>query len=91
MSAETREIRIKRLHMRACRRGIKEMDLVLGRYATDHLAEMDDAELDHFEALLAEMDQDMLRWITGVEPVPERFAALFGRIEAHAKSHGTAH
>jgi antitoxin CptB len=36
--AETREIRIKRLRMRAWHRGIKEMDLILGGWADSHLA-----------------------------------------------------
>ena len=31
--AETRETRIKRLRMRSWRRGIKEMDLILGGFA----------------------------------------------------------
>lgn len=90
MTDEPRDIQLKRLHMRSWRRGIKEMDLVLGRFSDDHLGEMDDAELDLYEALLSEMDQDMLRWITGQEPVPAPYAALFERIAEHARSHGSA-
>ncbi len=91
MTTETRENRLKRLHMRSWRRGIKEMDLVLGHYSDDKLDGMDDSELDLYEELLAEMDQDLLRWITGLDPVPEQYSELFARIKAHAKSHGTAH
>ncbi|NDR56531.1 succinate dehydrogenase assembly factor 2 [Aliiruegeria sabulilitoris] len=90
MTTETRENRVKRLYMRSWRRGIKEMDLVLGRYSDDKLSGMDDAELDLYEALLAEMDQDLLRWITGLDPVPEQYTELFQRISDHAKSQGTA-
>ncbi len=91
MIEETHENRLKRLLMRSWRRGIKEMDLVLGNYSNDKLADMDDAELDLYEALLAEMDQDLLRWITGLDPVPEQYVDLFARISEHAKSRGTAH
>ncbi|MDV7141923.1 succinate dehydrogenase assembly factor 2 [Tropicimonas sp. TH_r6] len=91
MTEETRENRLKRLLMRSWRRGIKEMDLVLGHYSDDKLAGMDDAELDLYEALLGEMDQDLLRWITGLDPIPEQYVELFAKISEHAKAHGTAH
>lgn len=91
MTNETPESRLKRLHMRSWRRGIKEMDLVLGRWSDDMLEKMDADELDLYEALLGEMDQDLLRWITGLDPVPERYEVLFARITEHAKAQGTAH
>lgn len=83
---ETAENRLKRLHMRAWRRGTKEMDLVLGPYADAHLAAMDAATLDAFEAILAENDQDLYPWITGQSPVPDRHAVLLGEIGAFAKA-----
>ena len=76
MAEELRGHRIKRLHMRSMRRGIKEMDLILSAYAERHLGAMDDAALDTYDALLNENDQDLYRWVTGQEPAPERFAAL---------------
>lgn len=85
---ETRETRLKRLHMRSWRRGIKEMDLVLGHFSDDHLDGLEGAELDTYEALLNENDQDLLRWITGLDPVPDRFSVLFQRISDHARTQG---
>lgn len=76
MTAETPESRLKRLRMRSWRRGTKEMDLILGPYADAHLAGMDGAALDAFEALLAENDTDLYPWITGAQPVPPQHAAL---------------
>lgn len=83
--AEPHDIRLKRLRMRSWRRGIKEMDLVLGKFSDDRLERLSESDLDIYEALLNENDQDLLRWITGLDPVPARFAELFGRIEAHAR------
>ena len=80
MSKELREHRLKRLQMRSMRRGIKEMDLILSAYAGTHLAGMDDTQLDTYDALLNENDQDLIRWVTGVEPTPETFAALISDI-----------
>ena len=76
MSEEPRTHRLKRLHMRSMRRGIKEMDLILSAYAGAHLESMNDAQLDTYDALLNENDQDLIRWVTGQEPAPEELGAL---------------
>lgn len=73
---ETYENRLKRMRMRSMRRGIKEMDIILVRYVDDHLADMDSAKLDLYDALLNENDQDLYQWVTGQMPAPERFSAL---------------
>ncbi|OJY32690.1 MAG: succinate dehydrogenase assembly factor 2 [Rhodobacterales bacterium 65-51] len=83
--SETAEARLKRMQMRSWRRGTKEMDLVLGPYAEVHLAAMDADTLDLYDALLAENDQDLLPWVLGQQPAPERFAALIGHIGDYAR------
>ncbi|MDV4145413.1 MULTISPECIES: succinate dehydrogenase assembly factor 2 [Shimia] len=77
---EPRETRLKRLKMRSMRRGIKEMDIILERYADDNLAGMDAAALDLYEDLLHENDQDLYQWVTGQQPAPDRFQGLIGNI-----------
>ncbi|WP_299354485.1 succinate dehydrogenase assembly factor 2 [uncultured Shimia sp.] len=73
---ETHEHRLKRMKMRSMRRGIKEMDLILERYADDNLAQMDAPTLDLYDALLHENDQDLYQWVTGQVAAPEKFSAL---------------
>ncbi len=79
---ETREIRVKRLKMRAWHRGIKEMDLILGGWADNHLAAADEGTLDAFEAVLAEADQDLYSWVSGQAEPPASLAPILGRIAA---------
>jgi antitoxin CptB len=55
---ETAEHRLKKLRMRSWRRGIKEMDLILGAYADAKLAELDPAVLDTYDVMLSENDHD---------------------------------
>lgn len=57
------EIRKRRALYRANHRGIKEMDLLLGRYAEHKLPEMSDVELDMFEELLSVADRELEGWI----------------------------
>lgn len=70
--------------MRSMRRGILEMDLILSRFAGSDLAALAPAELDAYEALLEENDQDLLAWITGALPPPDEHAPLLARIAARA-------
>ncbi len=75
----------RRLAIRAWRRGTREMDLILGRYADAHLAGMDDVALGAFEALLDENDQDLLAWATAQAAAPPAHAALMAEIAAFAR------
>ncbi len=68
------------------RRGTKEMDIILMRYADARLAHLDAVMLDDFEALLAENDQDLYQWVTGQLPAPARFTALMDDISRAALS-----
>lgn len=79
---EPREHRLKRLHMRSIRRGIKEMDIILTRFATERLGQLGDAELDLYDALLEQNDQDLYQWVTGQTRPPESLAPMIERIVA---------
>ena len=83
--SETHENRLKRLQMRSMRRGIKEMDIILSRYADAHLAGMDAPALDLYEALLNENDQDLYQWVSGQAEAPQELAALISDISAHVQ------
>ncbi len=75
---ETHENRLRRLRMRSWRRGTKEMDLLLGPYADARLEALSADELDLYERLLEESDQDLYLWVSarsrGEEAGPEHLA-----------------
>jgi antitoxin CptB len=76
--------RRRRILVRAWRRGIREMDLMLGGFAEAELAGLSEAEVAVLETLMNEDDGDILSWITGEKPCPERFdTAVFRRIAAY--------
>lgn len=80
---ETRETRLKKLRLRAWRRGTREADLILGEFADTHLAELDDTRLDAFEALLEAPDQDVYNWLVGRQaPPPEHDNDLFALVKS---------
>ncbi|MFN6978597.1 MAG: succinate dehydrogenase assembly factor 2 [Gemmobacter sp.] len=83
---ETADTRLRRMRMRAWRRGTREMDVVLGPYADARLAAMDPAALDAFEALLDEADQDLMRWVLGQAAVPAAHAPLVADLCAFARA-----
>ena len=77
---ELRDTRLKRLKMRSMRRGIKEMDLILSTFADNELAAMSPDQLDIYEALLAENDQDLYQWVTGQADAPEHLVAMINDV-----------
>ncbi|KIC35307.1 FAD assembly factor SdhE [Leisingera sp. ANG-M7] len=83
---EDRATRLKRLQMRSMRRGIKEMDILLSAYAAASLEQMDAAQLDLYDQLLLENDQDLYQWVTGQAEPQERFRTLVAEIaQTHQK------
>jgi antitoxin CptB len=83
LSSAGLDARRRRALFRAWRRGIREMDLVMGNFADANLPAMSEPELDEFERLLDAPDPELLAWITGEAPVPAAFdTPLFARLRA---------
>ncbi len=75
------EIIRKRLYMRSMRRGTKEMDLILKNFAKLKLHLMSEPELENFENLLFENDQDLYQWSTGLVSPKQEFAEIIQDIK----------
>ncbi|MBN9442091.1 succinate dehydrogenase assembly factor 2 [Bosea sp. (in: a-proteobacteria)] len=88
MSGSTRssadlDPRRRKILFRAWHRGMREMDLIMGRFADDAIAGFSDAELDEFERLIEVLDRDLLSWVTGETPVPSNYdTELFRKLKA---------
>jgi antitoxin CptB len=77
------DLRRRRLHFRAWHRGLREVDLLLGRFADAHVGAFSEEELAAFEELLMLPDPDLLGWI--VDPTampPSRYRPMLTRIAA---------
>ena len=81
-------MRLKRLQMRSMRRGIKEMDIILSRFAQARLTGMSGADLDLYEALLNENDHDLYQWVTGQVPAPDALTLMIDDIAALVNARG---
>lgn len=81
LSSAALDERRRRILFRAWRRGIREMDLVMGSFADAYLPTMNEDELAEFERLLDVPDPQALRWIIGGEDPPREFLTpLFARL-----------
>jgi antitoxin CptB len=81
LSSAGLDARRRRILFRAWRRGMREMDLVMGQFADAQLPALSEAELDEFERLLDAPDPSVLAWITGEEPIPSEYdTPLFARL-----------
>ena len=82
------QIKRKRLKMRSMRRGIKEMDLILKNFAELRLNLMSEPELENFENLLCENDQDLYQWSTGQVNPKQEFVDLIQEIKTFISNSG---
>jgi antitoxin CptB len=72
-SSEGLDVRRRKLLFRAWRRGVREMDLIVGRFADAHIGVLDDSALDDFEALIEVPNAALYAWVTGAQSVPREF------------------
>jgi antitoxin CptB len=66
-----------------CRRGMKELDILLERYVERRWQHAAAAERAAFEGLLEAQDPLIYGYCLGSLPVPDHLAALVERITAH--------
>jgi antitoxin CptB len=69
-SSDGLDERRRKLLFRAWRRGVREMDLIVGRFADAHIAALDEPALDDFERLIEVPNAELYAWVSGSEAVP---------------------
>ena len=79
--------RRRRLLFRAWRRGVREMDLIIGRFADAHIEYFDTAGLDDFERLIEAPNAALYAWVTDAETVPADYdTTVLAKLKAfHAR------
>ena len=80
-SSSDLDVRRRKALFRSWHRGIREMDLVLGRFADAEIDKLTDDELTEYEQLMEAPDRDLFQWLTGEAPTPPNHdTPIFRRI-----------
>jgi antitoxin CptB len=80
-SHEGLDARRRKLLFRAWHRGLRELDLIMGRFAESAIEQFTADELVDFEELMEVPDRELLAWVTGEADVAANFdTALFRRL-----------
>ena len=83
------DARRRRLLFRACHRGTKEADLMIGGFVTRNLLAFSEAELAEVEAVLDLPDVDLSDWLSGRrEPPPEVRTPMLERMSLECGESG---
>jgi len=81
LSSDGLDPRRRRLLFRAWHRGMREVDLITGRFADAHLAGLTEAEVGDFERLMDVPEPELLAWVMGSEATPaDHDTELFRRM-----------
>jgi len=66
-----------------CRRGMKELDVLLERYFRRHHETASPEDKAAFERLLEREDPEIWLWVVGQPPVPAEFADVIAALRRH--------
>jgi antitoxin CptB len=69
-SSDGLDIRRRKLLFRCWHRGMRELDLIMGRFADNAIDGLTADELAQFEGLIEVPDRELLAWVTGETDVP---------------------
>jgi antitoxin CptB len=90
-SSEGLDVRRRKLLFRAWHRGLREVDLILGRFADGNIEQLTEADLSEFENLMDVPDGELLAWLTGEAEVPSSHdGPLLRRLRDFKTSQGSA-
>jgi antitoxin CptB len=67
------DARRRKALFRSWHRGMREMDILMGRFADAELVSLSEAELDDYEILIDAQDQDIFGWLTGEMDIPPAY------------------
>ncbi|CAI3928801.1 Succinate dehydrogenase flavin-adding protein [Commensalibacter communis] len=81
------EIRKRRLIYQGNYRGSYEADLLIGRFVKQHIAVMDERELNELEHIMSLDDTDLTLWLTGAKEIPSELLGIpmFHKMREFAK------
>jgi antitoxin CptB len=84
--------RRRRILFRSWHRGIREMDLIMGRFADDQIGILTEAELDDYERLIEVPDRDLFAWLTGAAETPPNYdTPVFRKLRSFHSHQGPIH
>src|SRR5437016_1895617 len=91
-SSEGLDLRRRKLLFRAWHRGMREMDLIMGRFADSVIDTLNERELEEFKRLIEMPDREVLAWITGECEVPQAMNSVLLRqlLQFHSEGRGAA-
>jgi antitoxin CptB len=76
------DARRRRILFRSWHRGMRETDLLMGRFADAEIANLSETELADYESLLEAADRDIFAWLTGETAVPSAYdTAAFKKLK----------
>lgn len=71
----------------ACRRGMLELDVLLGNFLENGYAQLDDEDKERFVELLSSGDTDLLSWLMGhSNPTDPDLLKIVDIIRHHART-----
>ena len=75
-----RDLRLKRLNIRAKRRGSRELDIIFSRFIDSSLNDLNDGLLLQLEEFLEMSESDLQSFFLGNSLPPKKYEPIFNKI-----------
>lgn len=86
------DVRRRAIRIRAWRRGMREMDILIGGFVDAKLSALDERDITDLEVFLDAPDQRAFSWLAGSEPVPAEWdTPVFRKIVEFHRHNGPIH
>lgn len=72
----------KEIRYRASRRGMRELDLYLESYISQHLESLDEQSLTHLRDVLLRTENELFMWFTNPDEAPAKYRSIIRNIKA---------
>ena len=73
LSSSELEEKRRRMLYHSKQRGWLELDLILGTFADQHLANLSEKDVLDYESVLEEENPDLFKWLSGQAPIPAEY------------------
>ncbi|AHC39567.1 succinate dehydrogenase assembly factor 2 [Ehrlichia muris] len=64
-------VKRKKLLYRSLHRGCKEMDIILGNFASHYIHLLSSEDIDKYETIVSTNDHQLYKYIIGQDPIPQ--------------------
>lgn len=71
MEKENMEVRRRKIMFREWNRGMREMDMIMGKYEDKYIVSLKEDKINEFENIMEVMESEIMKWVKGERKIKD--------------------